>query len=230
MRRPLLWFLVCAVVGSTYLSTAAEIRTGDVLYLDEFGEPPLKLKVLRRVAITLSSDPRTVIGYLAAGQTLTVTGVGKTHHYGEGRIATGPVRGWVRADALELPAQAVVERLEAARARRLAHKELIARNEVALGMTLNEVHASLGKPDRKKRVRSDAGEVEQWLYFKYRYVPHYRYQHDAEGKLRPVVSYRRVPSGHRAVTFREGAVVEIADDLEVNPDAAPETIVPFPGQ
>lgn len=204
--------VACRISGAA----AAEIRHDDVLYLDDWKQPPLQLKVLRRAAITFSRDPRSVVAHLAQGQTVHVVGLGERLHYVSARIATGPARGWVEAGALEAPPEELLARLRQRRERMLAHRELIARREVALGMSRDEVRASLGRPDRKSRLRSADGEEEQWLYVTYRYLPHYRQYHDQKGQLRQLVTYRRVPAGHKVITFRDGELVAIAEEVQEN--------------
>lgn len=202
---------------------AAEIRYADVLYLDDWKMPALTLKVLRRVPITFSRDQSSVIAYLPKGQSVGVLGFGETRYYADAQIVTGPARGWVDADALESPPEQLLKDLREKRERALAHRELIERHEVALGMTREEVHASLGRPDRKSRVRSAQGEEEQWVYIAYRYLPFYTQFYDSKGELRPLMSYRRVPSGRKVVVFRGGDVVAVTDEVEEKPP--PEMLV-----
>lgn len=203
---------------------AAEIRYEDVYYLDEWDYPPLHLKTLRRAPITFSRDPRSVIAYLAPGQTVTVVGLGEKLDYVAAQIATGPARGWVDPGALEEPPPGIIEELRQLRARMIAHRELIARHEVALEMTRAEVHASLGRPDRKSRVRSEMGEEEQWLYITYQYLPFYTHYYDETGQLRQLVSYRREPAGHKIITFHGNQVAEIAEE-QASKRRAPAVIV-----
>ncbi|MGD0651904.1 MAG: hypothetical protein ABSA97_12350 [Verrucomicrobiia bacterium] len=96
----------------------------------------------------------------------------------------------------------------------IAHRELIARHQVVLAMTREEVRASLGRPDRKSRVRLPAGDHEQWVYETYRYLPAYRYDYSEKGKPRQVVSYKRTLAGRKVVTFRDDEVIALSDKAE----------------
>lgn len=203
---------------------AAEIRYPDVLYLDDAKQPPLTVKTLRRVPITFSRDQSRIIAYLAKGQPVAVLGFGEARYYVEAQIVTGSARGWVDADALESPPEQLLKDLRARRERAAAHRQLIERHEVEIGMTREEVLASLGRPDRKVRIRVPGGDQEQWVYFTYRYLPFYNQYTDAKGEVQTQVTYRRVASGHRSVTFRGGEVVGIADDFEEKP-LPPDVIV-----
>jgi hypothetical protein len=205
-------FVALLLIAAT--AQAAEIRSSNVLYLDELKYPPLELKAWHRAPITFSRDRNSVIAYLAKDQPVQVLGVGDQQFYVSAEIPTGPARGWVDSADLELAPKEMLETLQKRRERLEQHRQSIARHEVEIGMMRDEVLASLGKPDRKSRLRTALGDEEKWLYITYRYVPYNTYGYDAKGQLRPVISYRRVPSGHKAVTFREGEVVAIADEME----------------
>ena len=205
---------------------AEEIRYADVTYLDEWKQPPLHLKVLRRAPLLFSPDSRGVIGFLAPGQSVEVIGLGENQHYVAARVATGPAKGWVDADALEKPSPEFLAKLSERRQKGEAHRELIERHEVVVGMTRVEVRASLGQPDRTARRRTKLGDEEQWFYIAYKYRPHYARQEGESGKWRPLVSYRRTPAGHKVITFSGDEVVEVADDQPRELQAPPVKAAP----
>jgi hypothetical protein len=204
--------LLFAALHAAGGARAAEIRYDDVLYLDELKRPPLTLKVLARAPLTFSRDPSSIIAHLARNQPVSVLGITEKHYYVHARIPTGPARGWLRRDMVESPAAELLEDLNRQRERMLHHRELIARREVALGMTRTEVHASLGRPDRRARTLTPEGQREEWTYIVYRYVPHYQHFHDAEGRLRQTVTYQKTPSGYRLIVFDGAEVIRIQED------------------
>ena len=204
----------------TTMVVADEVLGPDVINLAEWNEPPLHLKVLYRAPLRSTRDPRSMMTYLTEGQPIEVIGLGETQDYVKARVATGPVQGWVDADALAAPPTEFVARLRDRRQKAEAHRDLIERHEVVAGMTRTEVRASLGKPDRMTRIRAESGEEEQWVYTTYKYEPHYT-QDDAAGQSRQVVSYRRVRAGHKIITFRNDEVVEIGDDQTGPPPLTP---------
>jgi hypothetical protein len=205
---------------------AAEIRYADVIYLDDWNQPPLHLKVMRRTPLLFSRDSLGFIGYLAPGQSVEVTGLGEDLHWVVARVATGPATGWVDASALEPPPAEFLAKLRQRREKTKAHRDVIERHEVTTGMTRLEVRASLGKPGRTVRLQSKLGEEERWLYVTYKYVPHYTQKRNEAGQLRQIVSYQRVPAGHRIVTFREDEVVEVADDQTEESRPPPAIVTP----
>jgi hypothetical protein len=213
---------VAALLVGALVATlcTAETYYADVIYLAELNQPPLHLKVLYRVPLTSTRNPSSRVGYLWKGQTVEVISLSESQYCVKARVATGPTQGWVSANALEAPPQELVARLRERRAKAEAHRVLIERHEVALGMTRAEVRASLGKPDRISRTRGSQGTEEQWRYARYRYEPHYKREYDAQGQVRQVVSYQREPAGQRIIKFRNDEVVEVADG-QAEPSSAP---------
>lgn len=209
--------------------SAAEIRYPDVLYLDELKHAPVELKTIERTPLSFSRDPRSVMAFLAKGQPVTVLGFGETNNYVSCRISTGPAKGWVRADALAEPAKELMDDLRARHKRMLEHRKLIEKHEVALTMTHEEVLASLGRPDRKARMRSQAGDEEEWYYMTYRSVPYYHTYRDENGELRRMVYYRKVATGQRVIAFRGDEVIAINDDQSTTPPPPDVMVVPPPG-
>lgn len=204
--------VLAMVVLSAAMLDAAEARYDDVIYLADLNQPPLHLKALWRTPITYSRDPQSVIAYLAPGQSVEVVGLGETEHAVSARTPMGTVQGWVDVTALEAPPEGLQAKLRQGRDRAEAHRDLIERHEVVVGMNRAEVDASLGKPDRTARIRTRFGDEEQWFYVTYKYTPHY-VQHQTEaGRFNQTLSYGRVPTGHKIITFRQDEVVEIGDD------------------
>lgn len=199
----------------------AEVRYDDVVYLNDWDQPVLHLKALRRAPVTFSRDPNSVIGYLAKGQSMEIIGLGENQHCVVASLATGSARGWVEADALEPSPAELLAKLRERREKAKTHRELIERHEVVTGMTRAEVRASVGAPDRTARLRMRLGNEEQWFYITYKYVPQYTQHQDERGQLGQLVSYRRAPAGRKVITFRGDEVVETAgDQAEESPPVA----------
>ncbi|MGA2221527.1 MAG: hypothetical protein ABSH21_07090 [Verrucomicrobiia bacterium] len=164
--------------------------------------------------MTCSRDESSSITYLAKGQPVTAIGLGETMDYVAARTVTDQARGWVDVRALESLPAGLLDALRKRRHLAIACRELIARHQVVLAMTRDEVGASLGRPDRKSRVRLPAGDHEQWVYKTYRYLPTYRCDYSGKGKPRQVVSYKRTLAGRKVVTFRDDEVIALSDKAE----------------
>jgi hypothetical protein len=219
-----------AVLFAVLMATsvhAADVRDVDLIHLGESQQPTLRLKVLHRTTVSASRDGVGVLGNLAEGQAVEVIELGEKQCYVSARVATGAVQGWVDAQALEAAPEELLAQLHTRNEDAEAHRRLISRHEVAVGMTRAEVRASLGKPDRTYRLRTRQGDQEMWSYVIYQYVPHYSSKVDDSGVLRRLVSYRREPFGRKSITFQGDQVADISDGQGNKPDA-PSVIVPPP--
>jgi hypothetical protein len=223
-RRSILTVLLALLVTTTV--HAADVRGDDVIHLDELHQPTLRLKVLHRTNISVSRDGVGVLGYVAEGQTVEVIDLGENQHYVSARVPTGAVRGWVDAQALEAPPAELVAELRTRREEAEAHRRLISRHEVAVGMTHAEVRASLGKPDRTYHLRTRQGNQELWSYIIYQYIPYYSSKVDDNGILRRLVSYRREAFGRKSITFQGDQVAEINDGQGDQPSPSPVAMPP----
>jgi len=210
----------CLVAGIE----AAETQEHGVFYLEKWKLPPLQLKALGRTPLVVSPNENRLVACLAKGQPVTVIALGDAMDYVAARTATDEVRGWVDVKTLESPPDGLLEELRKRRERAAAHQESIARHEVALGMTREEVRASFGKPGERLNVRTADGEREQWIYETFRYLPTYQYDRDEKGQVRQMVSYAKTRVGRKVVTFRGDEVIVVADEVA---GAAP-ALSPFP--
>ncbi|NIP76241.1 MAG: hypothetical protein GTN90_09740, partial [Xanthomonadales bacterium] len=174
---------------------AAETGSEEVIYLEELGLSPVRLRVLRRTPLSQSPNMRRASVYVARGRPIELLGWTEARYYVAARTATGPARGWVDAAAIEPVLAEKVAEIQQLFAQRQRHRALIGRGEVVPGMTRKDVTESLGQPDRRATVRVEAGAIEQWFYTVYRYEPHHQQvpDPDRDGQLRQSLTYRRVP-------------------------------------
>jgi hypothetical protein len=107
---------------------------------------------------------------------------------------------------------------------------LIAKGEVALNMTHEEVSSALGKP-QKQTSRLDAkGRQEVWEFIRYARVPQEKPGVDPQGRPVVVVVYVKVPAGKLSVTFENNLVSSLEQAEGTPDDAAPVRLVPAPLQ
>jgi hypothetical protein len=188
------------------------LAAGEVVDLAEWKISSVELTVRQRTPVFATREAGSARAYLAPRQRVTLLQWSESHYYVEGRAATGPVRGWVNAGSVTgLPAELAAE-LQRRAAAQAEHRELIARQEVAVGMTRAEVLASLGAPQRRETVAAPRGPQEVWFYLTYRYQPHLLPTPDAAGPPRQTVTYRRVAVGRRWVRFEGERVVALGDE------------------
>jgi hypothetical protein len=157
-----------------------------------------------------------------------VIALGETTDYVAAQTVTDHARGWVDVRASGSPPAGLLDALRKRPHLAIARRKLIAQHEIVLAMTREEVRASLGRPDRKSRVRLPGGGHEQWVDEAYRYLPTYRYDYSEKGKPRPVVSYKRTLAGRKVVTFRGDEVIALSDKAEEGARPPAAAVIPQP--
>jgi hypothetical protein len=93
---------------------------------------------------------------------------------------------------------------------------LITEHQIALGMTSEEVIASMGKPSRKTSKLSAAGKDEKFEYIVYERIPQYNTSFDAFGRPIQTVTYLKVETGSLSVNFKN-SIVDTIEETKGNP-------------
>lgn len=211
MRRILfpLLALLAFVEDSARAADAPIIRDPGVLYLADFNEKPLKLKVLKEAPGYFTREMTRYLGTLRPGQAVEVQALDEKAYRVKGRAQQGQVLAWVSPEYLEAIPEGLVENLRKSEERRREVDALIAEHEVAIGMTTDEVGRSLGKPD-KKTARRDKQKTEQvWEYVRYKQVPQQSVTTLPNGQAAISTIYVKVPIGRLSVQFEEDLVTSL---------------------
>ena len=206
-------------------------REAGAFYLDDFVSQPFRLKVLGASPIFFNSDQSRFLGTLRPGQAVEVQALSDNGALCRvrGQAGQGQVAGWVDARFLTPINPAFIKSLRRSAERRERVKALVAANEVALGMTPNEVTASLGAPPKRSSRTDASGVSERWDYIRYEQVPRQVTGADPYGRLVTSIVYERVPVGNFTVVFTNRSVSAI-EQSEGNLTAAASQvkIVPAP--
>ena len=229
--------LLAALVVGLGISTAPAgpiVRDPGAIYLSDFGLKPLPLKVLRPAPCFFDMAMTRYAGTLRFPQTVKVEAVADKVCRIRGNAQQGGVAAWVPYEELEPLPEGMLANLKKSEERRQVVEALIARNEVAIGMTIDEVGRSLGKPQKKTKRADKEGTQQVWEFIKYDLVPQTTYApgytqtiiKDPGGKKKPgnvVVQgqsgyfantiYVKVPVGTLTVTFKDD-IVESLDQSE----------------
>ncbi|NQU11223.1 hypothetical protein HQ590_10560 [bacterium] len=183
----------------------------------ETGLPALELRVIRRTAVSAYRDEHSARGYVTPGRRVRLVRWTADWYYVAGETAADPVEGWVPAAAVEPPPAAWRSAVREHLVRAQQYRELIARHEVARGMTPAEVRASLGDPRRRVKVEGAGDADEEWVYVEDRYLPWYTRETGPDGEVAQSISYRKAPLRERRIRFRQGAVVAVGEPTPVTP-------------
>ena len=177
---------------------------------------PVVLKVQLESPMYPTSKFQGAIGSFAPGTLVTLIAMSDTAYRVRGRARHGDVAGWIRqADVLSADPN-LAANLKKLYERTKKVEELIQNRQVALGMTSQEVQASLGKPSRTSAKINAAGKEEKLEFSIYEKVPQTTTGRDPFGQLVQTVIYVKVEVGTLSVSFKDGVVAEI-EETKGNP-------------
>ncbi len=177
---------------------------------------PVVLKVATECTIYYHSDLQRALGSMAPGTIVTLVAIGDTAYRVRGRARHGDVAGWLRPADVISPDPDLHENLKRVHARQMQVRALIANKEVALGMTMDEVRESLGKPTRTSSKVSTFGREDTLEYAIFERVPQTVTGRDAFGRIVQSVVYVKVETGTLNVQFKDN-VVETIEEKQGNP-------------
>ena len=184
----------------------AVIREEGAVYLEDFLKQPVRLTTLADTSIFYQKDLGRYLGTLRKGQIVELQAVGETAYRIRGKAQQGQVAGWVVPAAHSPVRQDFLDHLRQNALRKSEVDAFIAKNEVAVHMTPEEVTKSLGKAS-KTTSRLDAnGREETWEFVRYKTVPQEVTASDSAGRLVKRIAYVKVPNGKLAVTFQNSLV------------------------
>ena len=225
MKTTLFFLVVIAALGWGSLASAqlSSSRKSSLLApepgtidVEDMLKKPVTLKVLQEAPIYTRSTMQQALGSMPPGTLVKLVGLSDTAYRVRGRARHGDVSGWMRMGDLLSPDPNLVPNLKKLHQRQTEVEALIAAKQIALGMTAEEVHASLGKPNRKSSKLSAAGKEEKLEYVVYDRIPQYNTSIDALGRPVQTVVYIKVETGSMAVNLKNN-VVESIEETKGNP-------------
>ena len=203
-------------------------REAGAIYLDDLAIRPVKLSVIGEAQVHSQIANGSFLGILRRGSVAEVVAIADTAVRVRGTAAQGAVVGWVPASGLTPMKPEFIESVKKNAQRKADVDALIAKGEVALNMTHDEVAASLGKPQKKQAKLDAKGRQEIWEFIRYARVPQETIGRDQQGNLVRNVIYVKVPAGKLSITF-ENNLVSALEQSEGVPDAgAAVLLVPAP--
>ncbi len=189
---------------------------------------PVRLTVVADSVIYYQGDFQRALGNMAPGTSVQLIAMSDTAYRVRGRARHGDVAGWMRINDLKSADPKLFEKLKAYAERRKVVDELIQKHQIAIGMTADEVKASLGTPTRKSSHITDGSREEVLEYIVYTNIPKTVTGTDQTGKLVQNIVYVRVESGRLSVTLKGGAVSDIHETKGTPLEGGAVKIVPIP--
>lgn len=242
MKTLLVFTLLLGLAGNLCASRPI-VRVPGAVYLYDLDQPPLPLRVLRANARAFSDASLTrYIGTLRFPQTVQATAFLPDACRISGNARQGRISAWIPYRELEPLPKNFLADLQKASLRRERVETLIAKNEAAIGMTMDEVRRALGRPQHTRRRADRTSSQETWEYVRYRLVPQtvtsphisrtthfvpHRGIVTSGGPAFPTQTQRvRVPVGKTKVTFEKGIVIAIQQSEGASAAGRPRVVAP----
>ena len=179
MNRKLLTFVLALLTLPAHAQIQRDDRGSlldndpEVVYLEQTVKKPIVLKVIKEAPVFSDRQGKRRVGYLKADQHVVLLAMTDKVYRVRGEGTRDTVVGWVGPWAFESKDPDFVENLKQLYARQMEVQALIAARQVAIGMTLDEVAASLGKPVKTSSRKTSSGQSGQWQYIEYEEIKHY---------------------------------------------------------
>jgi hypothetical protein len=203
-------------------------REPGAVYLEDLGIRPVKLTVMLEPSVHSLLANGRFLGTLRKGTVAELVAVADNAIRVRGTARQGGVVGWVDAAALTPLKPDFVESLRQNARRKARVDELIAKGEVALNMTHEEVISALGKPQKKSSKLDAKGRQDAWEFIRYARVPQETTGYDALGRLVTTTVYVKVPAGKLTVSFENNLVTSLEQTEGTTDIPGPIRLVPAP--
>lgn len=199
----------------------------EVVYLEQALKKPLDLKVIKEAPVFSDKEGSVRLGTLKANQSVRVEAITGKNYRVRGQGTRDGISGWVAPWAFSSTDPEFVANLKLLYDRQIQVQKLIAAKSVAVGMTLDEVTLSKGKPTKTSLRKTATGQSGRWDFIEYEDVKNYATEIDrTTGQTyRRLVSVTRVEKGKTGVEF-ENDVVTAVEESEDHQGGNVRIIVP----
>ena len=203
--------LLSAGVANAGLERSKLVKEDGAIYLEDFLDQPIKIKITQVAAVYSNLTAERWLGNLIAGREAELLAVSEKAYRVRARAKQGQVAGWISKSAVEGVDKKMEENLVKLHQRQILVDDLIAKHQVALGMTQTEVEASLGKPDARSAKVDKDGHQAVFDYITYERVPQTTVSYDQFGRAFQSLTYIKVPTGKVSLSFKDELVASIEE-------------------
>lgn len=183
----------------------------ELIYFEEIQDEKIMLKVAEDTRLFRDKKGQSVARILKAGDVVQLIAMNDRAYRVRGGTNYHGYVGWVNPHHMASKDPEFVTNLKTFYARELEVRDLIAKQEVAIGMTSDEVVRSLGEPT-KTSVRVDAeSQTSLWEFITYEELDHFTtYRDPLSGSfVRRFSHTTREESGKVSVAFQDDLVTSI---------------------
>ena len=208
-RRALLLLLAALPITAQQPRPSSLSRERGAVYVEDFTDDTVQLNLPAAAPAFADSAARRRLGQLLGGQKVDLIAFTEKACRVRGRAAHDTIVGWVGLKHLTSDDPELFDRLKQAAARQTEVEKYIARKEVAIGMTPDEVVRALGKPDEEtSNVRQESSSG-SFSYVTYDRIPQRTLARDRYGRLVQTITYIKVETGRLTVEFENGTVASL---------------------
>lgn len=191
--------------------TSELVREEGAIYLEGMVEEEVLVRVATPAPAYVNLKGERWLGNLLPDQNAVLLAVSDKAYRVRARAKQGQVAGWVSKAAVTGLPEGFEENLRQYHERYVIVAELIKNKQIALGMTVAEVTASIGPPDKRQSKVNEAGRTDLLEFISYQRVPQTVMTVDAFGQAVPVTRYLEVESGRITVEFANDVVTSISE-------------------
>ena len=152
----------------------------NVIYLKDHLEDSITLRVAKPTTVYANKNGGRRLGTFKVGTKIELLAITDKVYRVKGQASHAGVTGWVDPKMLESEDENFIANLKLLYQRQIIVNELIAKEDIAIGMTLGEVSQSLGEPTETEVKQTKKGESGKWDYVVTEQQKHYRTVTDAQ--------------------------------------------------
>lgn len=202
------------------LSALPDKPEEDVVYVEEFSDKKITLKVEKPGWIYATKKGGRQRGSMLVGSEAELVSFTDRAYFIRGKRQDGQgTFGWVSPAAFSTPDPDFIEKLKQTHTRQLIVRDLIAKKEVAIGMSEFEASQILGRPTKTTLRRDADGQTQVWEFIEYEKLNHYQTLRDpvTGGFYRQLTHTTNEEKSKTIVEFKNGYVTA----LEVSENNGP---------
>lgn len=188
----------------------------EVVYLDIVLRKPIELKVEKAAPVFSDKEGSHRLGTLKANQIVRLEAITDKIYRVRGEGVRDGIAGWVAPWAFSSKDPQFVEHLKQLYDREIIVRDLIDAEQVAVGMTMDEVDRSKGKPNKTSVRKTEGGQTGRWEYVEYDELKHYVTRIDplTGQSYRTLSHITQVETGKFAVEFVNDVVTAVEESKE----------------
>jgi len=200
------------------------VQEDGAIYLEGMVTQPVKVRIAKEAPAYATLTADRWMGNVLANQNGVLLAVSERAYRVRAKAKQGQIAGWISKAAVTGLPPGFEAALTSLHERFLAVRELIDNHQVALGMTVDEVAASIGPPDKRSSTVTKDGRTDTMEYISYERVPQTVTTYNSFGAPVPATQYVEVESGRVTIDFENNVAVSIKETEGI--DLAPNGIYP----